>query len=55
MAIKLLAANIIKTDFYITLDADVILTRPFLAQDMIKFIEGLEIYQPFSYYLCIVT
>ena len=35
MAIKLLAAKIIQTEFYITLDADVILLRSFRIEDVL--------------------
>ena len=35
MAIKLFIANIIETQFYVTLDADVVLLRRFAYQDLI--------------------
>ena len=41
MAIKLLAAKIIDTEFYLTLDADVILTRPFQLKNLFLFTKGI--------------
>ena len=41
MAIKLLAAKIIDTEFYLTLDADVILTRPFQLKNLFISTEGI--------------
>ena len=34
MAIKLLAAHLVTTDFYVTLDADVLVTRRFYFRDL---------------------